>query len=97
MWLPLYVPTRNAALTQPSPTRYKRQIASINNILLTMGLLTIWRLFLLLFVSKLIRAYLKERISLKEVGSGRNTVFADLHVIAADYVVDHLFEIRAVL
>ena len=37
-----------------------------------MGLLTIWRLFLLLFVSKLIRAYLKERISLKEVDSGRN-------------------------
>ena len=67
------------------------RIGSINNILLTMGLLTIWRLFLLLFVSKLIRAYLKERISLKEVGSGRNTVFADLHVIAADYVVDHLF------
>ena len=27
----------------------------------------------------------------REVGSGRNTVFADLHVIAADYVVDHLF------
>ena len=28
------------------------RIGSINNILLTMGLLTIWRLFLLLFVSK---------------------------------------------
>ena len=48
------------------------RIGSINNILLTMGLLTIWRLFLLLFVSKLIRAYMKERISLREVDARRN-------------------------
>ena len=39
MWLPLYVPTQSAASTQLSPTQYERRIASINNILLTMGLL----------------------------------------------------------